>query len=147
VIANMDKNILVMIEPAAPPDVQAGFGAAFSPDRHKLVAADGTEIPLSDMAFAVVQQILPALEARRQTITIAPSVAELSPNQAADLLNVSRPYLMKLLKQGALPFVKIGAHHRIRTDDLQQYKAQRDRERRRSLTELTELMEEEGLFD
>jgi excisionase family DNA binding protein len=147
VIANMDKNLLVMIDPVASPEVQERFGGVFSPDRHKLVAADGTEIPLSDMAFAVVQQILPALEARRQTITIAPSVAELSPNQAADLLNVSRPYLMKLLKQGTIPFVKIGTHHRIRTDDLQQYKAHRDAERRQSLNALTELMEEEGLFD
>jgi excisionase family DNA binding protein len=143
----MDKNILVMIEPAAPPDGRERFGCAFSPDRHKLVAADGTEIPLSDMAFAVVQQILPALEARRQTITIAPSVAELSPNQAADLLNVSRPYLMKLLKQGDIPFIKIGAHHRIRTDDLQRYKVKRDAERRQTLNALTSLMEEEGLFD
>ncbi len=144
----MERNLLVCIEPdLLPSDRVVLSDREGCPMPHKLVAADGLETSVSDAAFAVLQKILPALESRRQTITIAPTIAELSPNQAADLLNVSRPYLMKLLKQGAIPFVKVGAHHRIRTDDLQQYQAQRDAQRRRSLNALTELMEEEGLFD
>jgi excisionase family DNA binding protein len=144
----MDRNLLVRIAP----DLTQADGAAL-PDRagqimpNKLVAADGLETSVSDAAFAVLAEILPALEARRQTITILPTTSELSPNQAADLLNVSRPYLMKLLKQGDIPYLKVGSHHRIRLDDLQQYQAQRDAQRRRSLNALTELMEEEGLFD
>jgi excisionase family DNA binding protein len=144
----MDRNLLVRIAP----DLTQADGAAL-PDRagqimpNKLVAADGLETSVSDAAFAVLAEILPALEARRQTITILPTTSDLSPNQAADLLNVSRPYLMKLLKQGDIPYLKVGSHHRIRLDDLQQYQAQRDAQRRRSLNALTELMEEEGLFD
>jgi excisionase family DNA binding protein len=138
----MDRNLLVRIEPDSPQADRAGQIML-----NKLVAANGLETSVSDEAFAVLEKILPALEARRQTITILPTTAELSPNQAADLLNVSRPYLMKLLKQGDIPYIKVGSHHRIRLDDLQRYQTQRDAQRRRSLNALTELMEEEGLFD
>jgi excisionase family DNA binding protein len=113
----------------------------------KLVGADGTEFPISEATFTVLQQILPTLEQGQSTITIAPATAELTTQQAADALNVSRPYLIKLLTEGAIPHVMVGTHRRIRSQDLAAYQVQRNAQRRRSLNELTQLMEEEGLFD
>jgi excisionase family DNA binding protein len=113
----------------------------------KLVGADGTEFPISEATFTVLQQILPTLEEGRSTITIAPAAAERTTQQAADALNVSRPYLIKLLTEGAIPHVMVGTHRRIRSQDLEAYQTQRNAQRRRSLNELTQMMEKEGLFD
>ncbi len=67
--------------------------------------------------------------------------------EAAELLNVSRPFLVKLLEQGAMPYTMVGTHRRIRFEDLTAYKEQRDNQRRESLKRLTQLSEEMGLYD
>jgi excisionase family DNA binding protein len=113
----------------------------------RLVGSDGQEIVMSDAAFDVLKKILPTLESRRATITIAPATAELTTQQAADALNVSRPYLIKLLEEGKIPYVMVGTHRRIRSKDLEDYQTLRNAKRRKVHDELTQLMEDEGLLD
>ena len=67
-----------------------------------------------------------------------PVNAELTTQQAADLLNVSRPYVIKLLEENAIPFSKTGRHRRVRAEDLFRYKAQRDRARSDALSAMAE---------
>jgi excisionase family DNA binding protein len=67
--------------------------------------------------------------------------------QAADFLNVSRPYLIKLLEQGEIPHIKVGTHRRVPFQDLMKYKEQRDSKRRQALQELIEMSEEAGLYE
>lgn len=58
-----------------------------------------------------------------KSITIIPTDSELSTQQAADILNVSRPHLIKLLENNAIPFKKVGSHRRILLRDLVNYEA------------------------
>jgi excisionase family DNA binding protein len=85
--------------------------------------------------------------ARGNAVAIVPLSKELTTQEAADILNVSRPYLIKLLEQGDIPFVKTGTHRRVRLSDLLAYKRIRDAERRRGLARLTQMSQEMGLYD
>lgn len=74
-------------------------------------------------------------------------LAKLSTQQAANLLNVSRPYLIKLLESNEMPYHTEGKHRRIFAQDLYQYKADIDAKRSQSLDELTALTEELDLYE
>ncbi|WP_410785579.1 helix-turn-helix domain-containing protein [Kribbella sp. C-35] len=80
-----------------------------------------------------------------QGVSVVPSHAELTTQQAADLLNVSRPYLIGLLDSGEIDHRKVGKHRRVRADSLLDYQRKDDRERRQAADELTELNREMGL--
>ena len=82
-----------------------------------------------------------------QTVGIIPTNAELTTQQAADLLNVSRPHIVKLIDEGTLKGYKVGKHRRLNAIDVQKYKHQRDVEQRDAADELTALSDELGLYE
>lgn len=97
--------------------------------------------------FKVLQEIVPALEQGRITVTISPTDAEMTTQEAADILNVSRPHLIKLLDNNEIPYTKTGSHRRIKVKDVMDYKEKKDSQCRQSLNEMAEIMQENGLFD
>jgi excisionase family DNA binding protein len=78
-------------------------------------------------------------------INIMPVHYELSTQEAANILNVSRPYLVKLLEGGEIDFHKVGAHRRVKFEDIMKYKNDIDSKRRDSLAELSKLSQESGM--
>jgi excisionase family DNA binding protein len=77
-------------------------------------------LPLS--ALRLLDAILEA-NANGHAVTVMPSHGELTPNQAAEMLGVSRPFLIRLLDEGQIPFRRVGAHRRIRIDALEKYRS------------------------
>jgi excisionase family DNA binding protein len=109
----------------------------------ELAGDDALVVPRE--AAVLLAQILGYL-ASGEGVTVMPESAELTTQQAAEFLNVSRPYLIKLLETGEIPFRLVGTHRRVRFRDLREYKNRDDLERRRAADKLTELSEELGLY-
>lgn len=79
-------------------------------------------------------------------MTVAPVHAELTTQQAAELLNVSRPYLIRLLEANQIPYRKVGSHRRIRLVDVLEYQRLDEARRRDAQRELTRQAEELGFY-
>jgi excisionase family DNA binding protein len=101
-------------------------------------------IELPAGAVALLMDILEAMAAGRG-VTLIPENAELTTVQAAELLNVSRPFLIGLLESRALPHRKVGKHRRIRIEDVMAYKERIDREREAVLDELVAEAQKHGM--
>lgn len=84
--------------------------------------------------------------ANGRAVTIAPIDAELTTQQAAELLNVSRPYVVSLLDNGAMPYRKVGSRRRVRLEDVLAYREGSQRRSREALAELARESQELGLY-
>jgi excisionase family DNA binding protein len=110
----------------------------------RLVGSAGEEIPLPEPMFHLLARMAEVL-ARGDAVTIVPVGQELTTQQAADLLNISRQYLIRLLDANELPFTRTGGkHRRLRIEDVLAYKAQRDHERQEGLDELASMTQDMG---
>lgn len=123
------------------------FVRAQKPLQVRIVEAENQEpLVLPVGAVALLKDILEAMAAGH-SITVIPLHAELTTMEAADILNVSRPYLIKLLESGEIPYRKVGRHRRILMEDLMEYKEKSDEQSRAAMGELVALSEELGLYD
>jgi excisionase family DNA binding protein len=102
------------------------------------------EIPFS--AFRILREVLREM-AMGNGVTVAPREADLTTQQAADLLGVSRPYLVGLLENGKMAFRKVGRYRRVALADLLQYQHTSALQQERAIEEMVRLTEDLGLYD
>ena len=117
--------------------------ASLLPKKHQdfrlFVREKQKEIELT-LPFSAVKMLLHILTQMSEgnSVTLIPIHAELSTQEAANLLNVSRPFLIQLLEKGEIPFHKVGSHRRIYFKDLQTFKIKTDSTSNQALQNLTE---------
>src|SRR5690242_10761628 len=90
----------------------------------KLIGSDGEEVVLPTSVATALRQLVSYM-VRDKAVTVVPVDKALTTQEAADILNLSRPYLIKLLEAGALPFTKVGSHRRVQLADVVAYKQRR----------------------
>jgi excisionase family DNA binding protein len=105
----------------------------------RLRAAEQADIvvPLPARAVSMIVDFLLAM-AERKPVSFIPHTAELTTQQAADFLNVSRPFLVGLLERNEIPFRKVGAHRRVLVSDILAYKKQSEAARREAIRTMAE---------
>jgi excisionase family DNA binding protein len=109
------------------------------------VQVDGGEMlrlprAVSDLLYHILTEM-----AQGNAVTLFPVHAELTTQEAADYLNVSRPYLIRLLDERKIPHHMVGTHRRIRFSDLDQYRRTADAERQQVMDELAAQSQKLGL--
>jgi excisionase family DNA binding protein len=108
--------------------------------------ATGETIPLPPHAAALIRQVLTSL-AKGRDVTVTETPEEMTPNEAAEFLNVSRMYVMKLVQEGTLPCRMVGNHHRIPTPSLIAYKEQQRARSRAATDDLYAVERENGVVE
>ncbi|MEG4804925.1 helix-turn-helix domain-containing protein [Microcoleus sp. ARI1-B5] len=111
----------------------------------KLVGSNGEEILIPESVYSILRQIVHAM-ASGQAFSVELHNSELTTQEAAELLKVSRPFFIKLLKEGAIPYIEVGKHRRVLFQDVITYKEQRQVKRRQGMKELSQFLQEEGFY-
>lgn len=111
-----------------------------------LIGPDGERVDVPGPVYAVLVDVVQAMESGR-AITVAPTSTRLTTQEAADLLGVSRPTLVKLLESGRIPYERPGRHRRVRLADLLTYRDGSGAARGAALDELTREAVALGAYD
>ena len=127
----------LLFTPRLPAEAVRAFREKLTPG--KVLRLEEASLTLTPELAQLLQELLGALS-RGEAVRIVPLEAELTTGQAAELLGVSRPYLVRLLEEGKIPYHKVGTHRRVRARDLPAY-LEASRKRGREL--LDELIGEE----
>lgn len=101
-------------------------------------------LPMS--AMKLLADILKAMS-EGTPISIMPVATEMTTQKAAEMLGCSRPYLVKLLEEGVMPFTKVGRHRRIMLKDVVEYKNKMKAEQKQNIIDIMNDDEEDGLYD
>lgn len=112
----------------------------------QLVAGGGSRGDVPEAVATLLAHIVETL-ASGQSVALVPVSRELTTQQAADLLNLSRQYLVRQLDAGVLPYRMTGTHRRLSLEDVLAYKTVREQGRRQSLDELSDLTQAFGGYD
>lgn len=108
----------------------------------KLLEVGGKAIPIPESLYQLLRQATHLMAAGR-AVSLMPLALDLTAEEAANLLNVSKQFLVKLLESGEIPYSRVGVRRQIRLEDLMLYKKQRDAKRREILREVSQFSQEE----
>jgi len=112
----------------------------------RLVGPDGREIAIPEPVHELLLMILKDLQAGK-AISVVPEHQQLTTQRAANILGVSRPFLVKLVENADVPFHMVGSHRRIYLRDLLDYKRRRDAARHGAINEMARSEMEAGTYD
>ena len=141
-----ERTVLPPEDPADMARFARGLAAVTAPTRARLVGPDGTEIEIPDDLYGILRDVVGALS-QGMAISIAPHNTMLTTQEAADLLNISRPTLVRLLTDGDISYTMRGRHRRVMLRDVLAYQERTRTERREALDQMASEGEEAGLYE
>lgn len=112
----------------------------------QLVTTNGETLNVPPSVYRALRQMLPVM-ARGDAVAVVPLHKEMTTQEAADFLNISRPSVVKLLEEGIIPHTKVGTHRRVRFSDVLTYKQRRSEERQRFLQYMLDVAQENNAYD
>jgi excisionase family DNA binding protein len=142
----VQEHVILPPDDAQARDALAEIADLVSAATPELLGRGGRRVPLSGPVRDALVQVVTALRAGK-AVTVGPFPTRLTTQQAAELLGVSRPTLIKMLDDGKLPYERPAGHRRLRLEDVLAYRARRRVERERDMTELIRQTEQLGLYD
>jgi excisionase family DNA binding protein len=122
------------------------FARVLESHQAALIGPGEDRISLPEPIYRVLVRALRFLE-RGEGVMIVPSTQEMTTQSAADMLGVSRQYVVQLLEEGKIPFHKVGTHRRVAMRDILEYRRKRDAARKRMLGEIAREAVEDGVYD
>lgn len=115
--------------------------------RYLLVGAEaGDQVELPEEVYSVLRQVVDAMR-KGQSVTLAPTSKVLTSQQAADLIGISRPTLIKLLNENEIPYTRVGTHRRIALSDALRYRDHRRERQHAALEALSAAVDETESID
>lgn len=141
-----ERTVLPPGDPSGLTRFAEGLAGMEAPSCARLVGPEDTEIEVPEELYGVLVDVVDTLS-QGLAITIAPHNTMLTTQEAADLLNISRPTLVRLLTDGEIPHTMRGRHRRVLLQDVLDYQERTRRERRLALDQMAADAEEGGLYE
>jgi excisionase family DNA binding protein len=141
-----ERTVLPPDDPADLARFARGLIDVQAPARARLVGPDGSQIDIPEDLYGVLRDVVDALS-QGLAITIAPHNTMLTTQEAADLLNISRPTLVRLLTDREIPHTMRGRHRRVLLRDVLDYSERTRAERRAALDQMAADAEDDGLYE
>jgi excisionase family DNA binding protein len=110
-----------------------------------LIGPEGEKLEIPISVFRALQKIVNYMM-RGKAFSVIPYDQLFSTQEAADFLNVSRPFVVQILEEGEIPFIKVGTHRRVQFSDLLEYKNRMRQERHKALAEMARISQEAGEY-
>lgn len=111
-----------------------------------VMGVKGRKMALPKPVVGLLDEILKNLQAGK-AVSVVPEHEELTTQRAANMLGVSRPFMIRLLEEDKLPFHMAGSHRRVYLKDVLSFKERRDRQRHSSIVRMARMEKKAGTYD
>jgi len=142
--STIERTVLPPVEPIG--ELNALLERMGVAPRTTLIGPSGEHLALPPEVFDVLRNIVEAM-AGGQAVTIAPVHQRLTTQEAAEVLGISRPTLVKLLESGEIPFERPGRHRRVKLVDVLTYRDRVSTQRHDSLDRMVEIADQSGMYE
>lgn len=120
--------------------------AVLADERPALVGREGVRLELPEPIFNLLVRVVRTMR-EGKAVVLLPESESMTTQAAAEFLGVSRPFVVDLLEEDAMPHHKVGTHRRVYLKDLMEYQRQRDTRRRATLDDLRRKVEAAGRYE
>jgi len=142
--STIERTVLPPVEPIG--ELSALLERMGAAPHTTLSGPSGEHLALPPEVFDVLRNIVETM-AGGHAVTIAPVRQRLTTQEAAEMLGIRRPTLVKLLESGEIPFERPGSHRRVKLVDVLTYRDQVSTQRRESLDRMVEIADQSGMYE